>query len=254
MASASSDWPLPSTPAMPRISPARTSRLRPRTFSCPVSSRTRKSSICRIGAARLCDSDFSSAQVHFAADHQPRQLLPGRRANRARGHDLPVAHHRDAIGNLHDFAEFVRHDARPSGRPRGACAGRQITGPSPAGSTRRWVRRESEAARRDTKASESPRVAARQWAAIPLRPLDRAPARGDCSIPSAFPKRACKSSSGPAFPQAEHRVFHHGKSPHQHEFLMHHADAERDGVLGAVRGALASPSIRISPESMAWKP
>ena len=36
-----------------------------------------------------------------------------------------------------------------------------------------------------------------------------------------------------AFPQAKHRVFDHGKSPHQHEFLMHHADAESDRVLGA---------------------
>ncbi len=33
--------------------------------------------------------------------------------------------------------------------------------------------------------------------------------------------------------QAEHGVLDHGKAPHQHEFLVHHADAECDGVFGA---------------------
>ena len=36
-----------------------------------------------------------------------------------------------------------------------------------------------------------------------------------------------------SFPQTEHCVFHHRESPHQHEFLMHHADAERDRVFRA---------------------
>ena len=42
-ASASSRWPFPDTPAMPTISPARTSRLRPRTASMPRSPATARS-------------------------------------------------------------------------------------------------------------------------------------------------------------------------------------------------------------------
>jgi hypothetical protein len=40
IASMSSDWPLPSTPAIPTISPARTSNEMPRTASSPRSSST----------------------------------------------------------------------------------------------------------------------------------------------------------------------------------------------------------------------
>ena len=136
------------------------------------------------------------------------------------------------------------------------CAARRIADLFPAGSARRWVRRESAGAHRDTEASESRRAAARQWEAIPLRRADRAPGRGDCSDLSSFCDAPCanRAAAPAAFAQAEHRVFDHGEWPHQHEFLMHHADAERDGVFGAARGALRSPSIRISPESIAWKP
>ncbi len=36
------------------------------------------------------------------------------------------------------------------------------------------------------------------------------------------------------FVQAEHSVLHHGEAPHQHEFLVHHTNAKRDGVFRAV--------------------
>ena len=36
------------------------------------------------------------------------------------------------------------------------------------------------------------------------------------------------------FVQAEHSVLNHGKAPHQHEFLVHHANAKRDGIFRAV--------------------
>ncbi len=35
------------------------------------------------------------------------------------------------------------------------------------------------------------------------------------------------------FVQAEHGVLNHGKAPHQHEFLVHHTDAKRDGIFRA---------------------
>ena len=58
-ASTSSSWPLPATPAMPRISPARTSNVTPLTASWPRSSSTRRSCTDE-GRARGCDSPRST--------------------------------------------------------------------------------------------------------------------------------------------------------------------------------------------------
>ena len=41
---------------------------------------------------------------------------------------------------------------------------------------------------------------------------------------------SCRLAQIEAF-QAEHGVLDHRKSSHQHEFLVHHADAQRDGIL-----------------------
>ena len=41
-------------------------------------------------------------------------------------------------------------------------------------------------------------------------------------------------SKAPDRLDAEHDVFRHGEHRHQHEVLMHHADAGADGVAGAV--------------------
>ncbi len=54
IASTSSSWPLPATPAMPKISPARTSKLTPWTTSWPRSSATLRSSTLSIDVGRAC--------------------------------------------------------------------------------------------------------------------------------------------------------------------------------------------------------
>ena len=59
-ASTSSSWPLPATPAIPRISPARTSKVTPRTTSCPIVRRTRRPSTDEHEARPACDSPRST--------------------------------------------------------------------------------------------------------------------------------------------------------------------------------------------------
>ena len=53
---------------------------------------------------------FSCAKIDFAADHESSEFLLGGGIDRARGDHFAVAHHRDAIGDFHDFIEFVRDE------------------------------------------------------------------------------------------------------------------------------------------------
>jgi hypothetical protein len=79
-------------PAMPTISPARTSNETPRTFSMPRSSKTCRSSTASSGspaAPALVD-----AQQHLAADHQPREALLGRALGGSVSISLPRRRHR----------------------------------------------------------------------------------------------------------------------------------------------------------------
>ena len=72
MASASSRWPLPSTPATPRISPARTSRSSPWSLPAAQSPSTLEH--------RLADLDVRllEAEQHGPADHHLGELAPSR--------------------------------------------------------------------------------------------------------------------------------------------------------------------------------
>ena len=79
--STSSSWPLPATPAMPRISPARISRSTPRTTSLPRSSWTWSLLIVedRRGRMRLAPVD---RELDAATDHELGEVLLGRLAGR----------------------------------------------------------------------------------------------------------------------------------------------------------------------------
>ena len=57
----------------------------------------------------------------------------------------------------------------------------------------------------------------------------------------------------PAALDAEHDVLQHGEVVHEHEVLVHHADARGDRVVRAVDVA-RRPWTRISPASARWKP
>ena len=101
--SASRLWPLPDTPAMPKISPARSSRFTPSRTSDPframIPSRrsTGSPGILRLGF-RLRNG---------AADHQFGKFGAGDRLHGAFGHQLAGAQHGDAVADRQHFVELV---------------------------------------------------------------------------------------------------------------------------------------------------
>ena len=108
IASISSRWPLPSTPAMPTISPARTSNDTPLTTRFEPAPHREVADAQRHAARfrrRLVD-----AQQHLAADHQARQLRRARVFRLDAADDLAVAHHRHVVGDREHLRQLVRDD------------------------------------------------------------------------------------------------------------------------------------------------
>ena len=109
IASISSLWPFASTPARPRISPARTSKLTSRTASSPRSSITVRFSTAaaaRPGVAGV----LVDAQQHLAPDHHPRETLLGRALGRDRVDDDAAPQRRDPVGDLEHLVQLVRDE------------------------------------------------------------------------------------------------------------------------------------------------
>jgi hypothetical protein len=106
IACSSSDWPLPATPAMPTISPARTSK---------------RDILDHIDAAAVADRQvldrehdvawrggtLVDMQKHPAADHQLGKLLHRGLSGGAGGDHLAAPHHGDLIRHRHDLAQLV---------------------------------------------------------------------------------------------------------------------------------------------------
>ena len=114
MTSASSDWPLPATPAMPTISPPGRRARRPRSAGRPRS----LSAVTSRTASTTCPAPAASARRPRARRDRP-SAGPGRRRSRparGRGGHLAAAHDRDPVGDGEDLAELVadEHDAAPS--------------------------------------------------------------------------------------------------------------------------------------------
>ena len=105
-ASTSSSWPLPATPAMPRISPARTSNVTPLTASWPRSSATRRSVD---GQGRPAGMGFAAVddQLDVAADHQRREVVLVGLGRDPRPDDLAAPDDRDPVGDLEDLVQLV---------------------------------------------------------------------------------------------------------------------------------------------------
>ena len=106
IASTSSSWPLPATPAMPRISPARTSRSMPWTTSLPRSSWTTRPSTlsAALGRVRLAAID---RQRDLAADHQLGEVLLVRLGRDPLADDLAAPDDRDPVRDLEDLVQLV---------------------------------------------------------------------------------------------------------------------------------------------------
>jgi hypothetical protein len=101
------DWPLPATPAMPTISPARMSN---DTLSTIVTLREvlhgqiadGKLHVARLGLA------FFDPEQHAAADHQLGQFADRRFLGFAGGDHRALAHDGDIVRDRHDLTQFVR--------------------------------------------------------------------------------------------------------------------------------------------------
>ena len=107
MASTSSSCPLPATPAMPRISPSRTSKLTPLTVCRPRSLRHGQvAAPASIDLARVALAAIDG-QLDLAADHQLGELVLVRLAGDAAAHHLAAPDDRDAVGDLEDLVELV---------------------------------------------------------------------------------------------------------------------------------------------------
>ena len=104
-ASSSSDWPLPATPAMPTISPARTSKLMPFTRGTPwspMTSRSRTSSTGSRGRAGPFSTRSSTLRPTISSASSSSKVSAVRGARPcARAHDA------DLVGHRHDLAQLV---------------------------------------------------------------------------------------------------------------------------------------------------
>ena len=106
IASTSSSWPLPATPAMPKISPARTSKLTPWTTSRPRSSAAADilGHEHRLAGRALAAVD---GELHVAADHELGEVLLVRLGRNARADDLAAPDDGDPVGDLEDLVQLV---------------------------------------------------------------------------------------------------------------------------------------------------
>ena len=106
IASASSRWPLPSTPAMPTISPARTSRSTPFELAA-----ARSPSTCRTGSP-ISTLGFSSRNRTGRPTIISASLALVVPAGSASPDHAAPPQHRDAVGDVEDLVELVadEHD------------------------------------------------------------------------------------------------------------------------------------------------
>ena len=175
-------------------------------------------------------------QQHAAADHQLGKFL--RRGLRclARRHHLAAAHHRDLVGHRHDLAQLVGdEDDRLSLLLQLAKDAEEMIGLVGRQHSRRLVEDQRVGAAierlQDLDALlQADRQFARDGVRIDLQrvfalePLQLGAHMRD----AAFQERA-------AF-DAEHDVFQDRERLHQHEVLVHHADARRDRRVGGMDG------------------
>ena len=104
--SSSSDWPLPATPAMPRISPARTVKLTAFSRATPLVVDEVEAVDLehhRPGAGR----GLLDAEQDPPTDHQLGELGRAGLGGGERPHHLAPAHDADLVGHRHDLAQLV---------------------------------------------------------------------------------------------------------------------------------------------------
>ena len=232
-ASRSSDWPLPATPATPRISPSRNDERHAVDARDAAVIAHHKVPRFQSNRARVRRA-FFDPQDDLAPDHRVGEL-GRRRAGGIEGRDhLAAPHHRDAIGQRHDLAQLVGdEDDGLVLALEDAQHLEQLVGFGRRQHRRRLVEHEDfGAADQRLEDFNSLLQADRQFADNGVGIDDEAIFAAQFAKPLA--DRAGALGEQRAALGAEHHVFEHGERRHQHEVLMHHADAVADRL---ARGA-----------------
>jgi hypothetical protein len=173
------------------------------------------------------------AQIHLAADHQLGELL-GRRLGRGqRRDDGALAHHGDDVGDVADLAQLVRDEHHALAlAPQGPQDAKEVVGLLGCEDGGRLVEDQEVGA---------PEERLQDLHALALAHAEIGDARVGVDLEVVLPAQAlelgagaCQSRPEPEAPLgAEDDVFQDRERLHQHEVLMHHADPERQGVVGA---------------------
>ena len=229
--SSSSRCPLPSTPAIPTISPAWTTRSMPRRAGTPRSSAASTSRSASRGS-RCPAERVATTLFEVAADHQPPERPSIGRAGR-HGRDQPsAAQHRDAIGEAQHLVELVAdEDDRAAIGREAAQHGQKLVHLLRGQHGRRLVEdQDLGAAIERFQDLDALLLADRQAVDTCVRidreavaPRELGDARRD--RPAILEQRRARRGL------PEHQVLGDGERRHQHEVLMHHAEPMADGVV-----------------------
>ena len=244
--SASARWPLPDTPAMPRISPARTRErdVAQRRAGMAARSRRRRARSTRprrrAGGARGGDD--------LVAAHQPRHLgarsPPGHR--RLAG-DAAVAQHHAAVGERPHLVELVRDedDAEPL-RRHGAQRREQAVDLARRQHGGRLVEDQEAGAAKQRLDDLQPLLLADRRASP--TGASGSSVRPKCAADLGEPRRPAGAVEPAAPPgQADQQVLQHRQARRELEMLVHHADAERPAHRPSCGCAPAGPRSAIVP-------
>ena len=247
-AAISSCWPLPETPAMPTISPARTSKRDARPASMPNGSSfgKREAAHRRARPRRRCACAVLQLR-RLGADHQARQAGVGllRRVDLA-GH-LAAAQHRAVMAQRADLVELVA-DVEDASSPRLASL-RSVT-KSVCDRLRRQHRgrlvEDQQLRARSSARARSRRAGARRPRACAPAAADRRRGR---TRAATLRMRSRHLGQRERLVEAQPDVLGRGQRVEQAEVLEHHADAERARLLRVADLDRAAPFQRISPSS-----
>ena len=169
-------------------------------------------------------------EQHIAAHHQPGELLLARLARVAMGHHLAAAHHEHGVGRGHDLAQLVGDEEdghavaledledleQPVGFLGGQHPGRFVQDQN-AGAAEQGLQDLDPLLKSDRKIPD-------ERVGIDLESVGGA----DLVHPRAGRLLAAGEQGAALAP--EHHVLEHRHGRHQHEVLVHHADAVLDGV------------------------
>ncbi len=228
IASASSRWPFPATPAIPTISPARTSRLMPRSASPPRSPSARTVDEREDSLAELSDALGPPGPLDLPTDHQRRERL--RRRRRPSRPSRPTGRPRSTVTRSETFATSCNLcEMKMTVRPSSAIA--RIVAEERLGLLRRQHRGR-------LVEDEEPGIAVERLDDLDALlladrelpdPCATGRSRARSAPPSSATRRSTRIAMEPERPPdvavvAEHDVLRHGEGLDEAEVLVHHAD------------------------------